>query len=732
MRSEPRLAGLLLLAVIASESVWADSMAVPAVALREESAGKYVLEAQMAPVLVPGARPPLVPDRCSVSDASRVAKNGGVQLSFAIDCGDAPLRPDDVLVLPWSVDGIQMTAMWSDGQVKRALFGREQIGVVIRLGRILERDESLADLAVEHGLSGWRHALRGSSHWVFALALVLAASGSAHKAFGALGGWLTGHAVALVLSDVGVSGLPLAPSEALVAGAAALFVAAAVRGSVSMPALATAAVLLGSFHGLGIASDLNEPGLSSSRSVAALFLTNSGIDVGNLLLVAAALLLFNVGRAILERYRSYVSVFLGTASMFLLFATMRESLTAAQASAGDAGFMEMDALVRSEPVSAPTIAAPPRQTDAAGRLMSPFMSYLIVEPYQVRHEVLVDLKSAARWITFDVDAYGQIPVDGQSALTNELATLIAERSPIHIDGARARVASMIGEFVVLDPSGALARGTPVPEPLTTAIVGVTLVYETESIAESVSLAWGLFSAPGSAVPLTVTDPLAVEASELSPNAPRYQWRNRLGDFELPKIEAIAAARPSWPFVSLLLGVVGLLALSLGRARYLVCFFLVAAYGLYPFARVEATVPWIGEARIDREASTEVLERLLTNVYRCFDIHNEDAIYDRLALTVTGEQLLAVYLESRRALELENRGGARVRIDEVVVREVRSVKEAEKGGYAIDAVWTVGGSVNHFGHLHFRQNRYDATITIVPIEGTWKIRSMELLQETREL
>ena len=250
--------------------------------------------------------------------------------------------------------------------------------------------------------------------------------------------------------------------------------------------------------------------------------------------------------------------------------------------------------------------------------------------------------------------------------------------------------------------------------------------------ESVALEWGLFSAAGSAVPLTVTDPLAVEAFELSPNASSYEWRNRLGDFEIPEIEAIAATRPNWPFVSLLLGVVALLTLSLGRARYLPSFCLVAAYGVYPFARVEAMVPWIGEVRIDREASTEVLERLLTNVYRCFDIHNEDAIYDRLALTVTGEQLLDVYLESRRALELENRGGARVRIDEVVVREVRSVKEAENGGYAIDAVWTVGGSVNHFGHLHFRQNRYDATITIVPIEDTWKIRSMELLQETREL
>ena len=115
----------------------------------------------------------------------------------------------------------------------------------------------------------------------------------------------------------------------------------------------------------------------------------------------------------------------------------------------------------------------------------------------------------------------------------------------------------------------------------------------------------------------------------------------------------------------------LLALSLGRARYLPCFFLVAAYGLYPFARVEATVPWIGEARIDREASTEVLERLLTNVYRCFDIHNEDAIYDRLALIVTGEELLTVYLESRRALETDMGYGAAFHETRVDVEKVKA-------------------------------------------------------------
>jgi len=39
-------------------------------------------------------------------------------------------------------------------------------------------------------------------------------------------------------------------------------------------------------------------------------------------------------------------------------------------------------------------------------------------------------------------------------------------------------------------------------------------------------------------------------------------------------------------------------------------------------------------------------------------------------------------------------------------------------------------VTHFGHRHFRQNRYDARLAIVPVEGTWKIRSIEILEQDR--
>ncbi len=51
-------------------------------------------------------------------------------------------------------------------------------------------------------------------------------------------------------------------------------------------------------------------------------------------------------------------------------------------------------------------------------------------------------------------------------------------------------------------------------------------------------------------------------------------------------------------------------------------------------------------------------------------------------------------------------------------------------YADEAIWTVGGTVTHFGHRHFRQNRYDARVALVPDEGIWKIRLIEVLNEER--
>lgn len=63
-------------------------------------------------------------------------------------------------------------------------------------------------------------------------------------------------------------------------------------------------------------------------------------------------------------------------------------------------------------------------------------------------------------------------------------------------------------------------------------------------------------------------------------------------------------------------------------------------------------------------------------------------------------------------------------------QVDSVEAGIGTGFVTDATWSVGGTVSHFGHRHFRQNRYRARVSVVPVDGVWKIQSVELLDEER--
>ena len=82
--------------------------------------------------------------------------------------------------------------------------------------------------------------------------------------------------------------------------------------------------------------------------------------------------------------------------------------------------------------------------------------------------------------------------------------------------------------------------------------------------------------------------------------------------------------------------------------------------------------------------------------------------------------------------LENRGGARANVDEVKILAVTAVKGSTDDGFVADVRWTVSGSVSHFGHTHYRRNQYHAMVTFTAVNGFWKIRDIELVDEKRLL
>ena len=144
----------------------------------------------------------------------------------------------------------------------------------------------------------------------------------------------------------------------------------------------------------------------------------------------------------------------------------------------------------------------------------------------------------------------------------------------------------------------------------------------------------------------------------------------------------------------------------------------------PYARASLPNPTKRDAALEIQQSKEVLHALLYNVYRAFDRRDESLVYDRLALSISGDLLSDVYLQMRRSMELENQGGARVKVDEVKVLEV-DARESAKSGLAYRCRWTAAGSVGHWGHIHRRTNQYDAVITIEPREHVWKVTSIDL-------
>ena len=126
-----------------------------------------------------------------------------------------------------------------------------------------------------------------------------------------------------------------------------------------------------------------------------------------------------------------------------------------------------------------------------------------------------------------------------------------------------------------------------------------------------------------------------------------------------------------------------------------------------------------------------MNTLLKNVYRAFDFREEEDVYDKLALSVSGDLLTDIYLQNRRSMAIQQAGGAQAKIKEVAV-EAASAEQIDGDGltYALNARWTALGTVGHWGHVHQRKNRYEAVVTVAAQDGVWKIVGLELSDEQR--
>jgi hypothetical protein len=141
---------------------------------------------------------------------------------------------------------------------------------------------------------------------------------------------------------------------------------------------------------------------------------------------------------------------------------------------------------------------------------------------------------------------------------------------------------------------------------------------------------------------------------------------------------------------------------------------------------QARVPELNE-----EQASEIFRQLHANIFRAFDYHQEEEIYDALARSVDGPLLSELYTQLRKSLEVQQQGGAISRIDQVNVEsgaKTGQTAAGEKLNFDYRCKWNLVGSVEHWGHLHERTNIYDAAFTVTLVDKAWKITGMQSLDE----
>jgi hypothetical protein len=579
-------------------------------------------------------------------------------------------------------------------------------------------------------VSGVRHILGNWVHVAFLLALILL--GGATGSIRLITAFAVGQLVAVVVTALLGRTFEPRVAEICVAIAVAFLAREVLRPLPLRRRMDGLAVAAGLFHGLALVSLLPAAPDAGGVAWSELLVLVLGMDAAMLVLAVAVIgaASFAKGRWRTTWLRPVVSYVIGGAAV---------AAALSLAFVAPAVMATSTISPRIPGMSSGSAAGPPGSRRLAPQTVdAPIQSYLAVEPFEVRNEVMVRVRAVASEIELDVgDDY--IEVDVQEDVAQRISELVASHARVEIDGGPMEgFVDRVG-FMTADATGVLPRQTPVRESIDEALVGVTLVYLTSGIPDAVTLAWDEFSEAVPAIPATVIDPEASVSAILTEGQPALRWKNELMEDPVHKVTGVAVepARLPLPLISAALFVLATVLFVSGlRGRRRTASFtaarilLAVAIVVGPLAQVAVALPASLSRSISEGQARRILAGVLPNVYRALEFRDEAAAYDRLAVAVTGETLTDVYLEHRRSLELEERGGARARVDAVEVLDVGDVEARDDGGFDADAAWTVGGTVTHFGHRHFRQNRYDTRVAVVPVDGMWKIRSIEVLEQER--
>ena len=166
----------------------------------------------------------------------------------------------------------------------------------------------------------------------------------------------------------------------------------------------------------------------------------------------------------------------------------------------------------------------PQRSDAS------VQSFLAVEAFEVRHEVLVRLRDVAEDV--ELTGIGTLGIEEQGNVKDRLQAMVLPLATVAIDGQEANPIVDRVDFLTVGTQGVLPRLEPVPEIVSEAFIGVTVVYLTPRTPGELTLRWESFEGVMSEVPATVSDAEFSQTMTLTAEKPVLEWQHPMGRTQL--------------------------------------------------------------------------------------------------------------------------------------------------------------------------------------------------------
>ena len=368
---------------------------------------------------------------------------------------------------------------------------------------------------------------------------------------------------------------------------------------------------------------------------------------------------------------------------------------------------------------------------------SALMTFLYVEPREVRHEVLIRVRDLREWTDLGLGGSATLTTQEQARVKDRAQAFLATRNPLKVDGAPAKPASSRAEFLNISLTGLQVVEEEKPIDLSTAIVGVILSYPVKHLPKYVSVEWDLFNERVKRFPATAIDPAGPLRGFIEASDPTFEWQNYLLKYQEPKVSAVMlddGRSIGIPVLSVLLMVIALGAALLAAGPAFLSrriwatvsvLGVAAAVLLIRIAVVDVANPFAGPP--DEKVSEQILTRVLSNVNHAYLEKDPAALRQALGIVVIDDKLADVEVELGRALTIKVAGGgiARVKaIENLTVKDITALEGVS--GFRSVAEWTAIASGGHWGHAHRRKIRFRALVELVEINSVWKIAGITVV------